>query len=243
MQVIPAIDLRGGFCVRLRQGDYDQETIFGEDPAAMAARWESEGASRIHLVDLDGAKTGTPVNVESVRAILQTVSVPCQLGGGVRDERTIAAWLDAGLERVIVGTQALRDPAWFREMALKYPGRLALGLDARNGKVATDGWLETSDTAATDLAEQFDDLPMAAIIYTDIARDGTLEGPNRDATGALCRRVKTPVIASGGVGGLIDIERLATLPVAGCIVGRALYEGKFSLADALAKAGGASKST
>jgi len=243
MQVIPAIDLRGGFCVRLRQGDYDQETIFGEDPAAMAARWESEGASRIHLVDLDGAKTGTPVNVESVRAILQTVSVPCQLGGGVRDERTIAAWLDAGLERVIVGTQALRDPAWFREMALKYPGRLALGLDARNGKVATDGWLETSDTAATDLAEQFDDLPMAAIIYTDIARDGTLEGPNHDATGALCRRVKTPVIASGGVGGLIDIERLATLPVAGCIVGRALYEGKFSLADALAKAGGASKST
>jgi len=242
MQVIPAIDLRGGFCVRLRQGDYDQETVFGEDPAAMAARWESEGASRIHLVDLDGAKTGNPVNVDSVRAILKAVTVPCQLGGGVRDERTISAWLEAGLDRVIVGTQALRDPAWFRSMALKYPGRLALGLDARNGMVATDGWLETSNTSATDLAEQFEDLPTAAIIYTDIARDGTLEGPNLDATGALCRRVKTPVIASGGVGALIDIERLATLPVAGCIVGRALYEGKFSLADALAKAGEAPKS-
>lgn len=242
MQVIPAIDLRGGLCVRLRQGDYDQETVFGEDPAAMAARWESEGASRIHLVDLDGAKSGNPVNADSVRAILKAVKVPCQLGGGVRDERTIAAWLEAGLERVIVGTQALRDPAWFRSMVEKYPGRVALGLDARNGMVATDGWLETSNTSATELAEQFDDLPMAAIIYTDIARDGTLEGPNIDSTGALCRRVKTPVIASGGVGALIDIERLATLPVAGCIVGRALYEGKFTMADALAKAGEAPKS-
>lgn len=242
MQVIPAIDLRGGLCVRLRQGDYDRETVFGEDPAAMAARWEKAGAERIHLVDLDGAKTGDPVNVEPVRAILRAVSVPCQLGGGVRDERTIAAWLDAGLERVIVGTQALRDPEWFRSMTLKHPGRLALGLDARDGKVATDGWLKTSNVVAAVLAEQFDDLPLAAIIYTDIARDGTLEGPNIDATAALCRRVKTPVIASGGVGNLIDIERLATLPLAGCIVGRALYEGKFSLADALAKAGEAPKS-
>lgn len=242
MQVIPAIDLRGGLCVRLRQGDYNQETVFGEDPAAMAARWESEGAARIHLVDLDGAKSGSPVNVDSVRAILKTVKVPCQLGGGVRDERTIATWLEAGLERVIVGTQALRDPAWFRSMVEKYPGRVALGLDARDGNVATDGWLETSNTTATELAEQFDDLPMAAIIYTDIARDGTLEGPNIDATGALCRRVKTPVIASGGVGELNDIERLATLPVAGCIVGRALYEGKFTMADALAKAREAPKS-
>lgn len=243
MQVIPAIDLRGGLCVRLQQGDYDRETVFGEDPAAMAARWESEGAARIHLVDLDGAKSGAPVNIDPVRAILRAVSVPCQLGGGVRDERTIAAWIDAGLERVIVGTQALRDPEWFRSMALKYPGQVALGLDARNGKVATDGWLKTSDIPAAVLAQQFDDLPMAAIIYTDIARDGTLEGPNLDATGALCQRVKTPVIASGGVGNLIDIERLATLPVAGCIVGRALYEGKFSLAEALAKAKGAQTSS
>jgi phosphoribosylformimino-5-aminoimidazole carboxamide ribotide isomerase len=237
MQVIPAIDLRGGLCVRLRQGDYDRETVFGDDPAAMAARWESQGAARIHLVDLDGAKAGRPVNVEPVRAIIRTVSVPCQLGGGVRDEATIAAWLEAGVDRVVVGTQALRDPDWFRDMARAYPGRLALGLDARDGKVATDGWLETSDVAAPDLAEQFDDLPLAAIIYTDLARDGTLEGPNLESTAALCRRVKTPVIASGGVGELADVERLATLPVAGCIVGRALYEGKFTLSDAVARSG------
>lgn len=238
MQVIPAIDLRGGLCVRLRQGDYDRETVFGDDPAAMAARWESEGATRIHLVDLDGAKAGAPVNVDSVRAIIRAVTVPCQLGGGVRDERTIAAWLDAGLERVIVGTQALRDPEWFRSMAETFPGRLVLGLDARDGRVATDGWLETSNVTAPLLAKQFDDLPLAAIIYTDIACDGMLKGPNLEATDALCRHVKTPVIASGGVGGLADIESLATLPVAGCIVGRALYEGKFSLADAVARAGG-----
>lgn len=238
MQVIPAIDLRGGLCVRLRQGDYDRETVFGDDPAAMAARWESEGATRIHLVDLDGAKAGAPVNVDSVRAIIRAVTVPCQLGGGVRDERTIAAWLDAGLERVIVGTQALRDPEWFRNMAETFPGRLVLGLDARDGRVATDGWLETSNVTAPLLAKQFDDLPLAAIIYTDIACDGMLKGPNLEATDALCRHVKTPVIASGGVGGLADIESLATLPVAGCIVGRALYEGKFSLADAVARAGG-----
>jgi len=237
MQVIPAIDLRGGLCVRLRQGDYDRETVFGDDPAAMAAKWESEGAGRIHLVDLDGAKAGKPVNVDSVRAIVRAVSVPCQLGGGVRDERTIAAWLDAGLERVIVGTQALRDPDWFRTMAEMFPGRLILGLDARDGQVATDGWLETSNVTAPLLAKQFDDLPLAAIIYTDIARDGMLEGPNLEATDALCRHLKTPVIASGGVGGLGDIESLAKLPVAGCIVGRALYEGKFSLAEAVAKSG------
>ncbi|WP_165072520.1 1-(5-phosphoribosyl)-5-[(5-phosphoribosylamino)methylideneamino]imidazole-4-carboxamide isomerase [Paludisphaera rhizosphaerae] len=236
MQVIPAIDLRGGLCVRLRQGDYDRETVFGDDPAAMAGRWVSEGATRIHLVDLDGAKAGKPVNVEAVRSIVAAVGVPCQLGGGVRDEKTIDAWLDAGLDRVIVGTQALRDPSWFRSMAEKHPGRLVLGLDARDGMVATDGWLETSDVSAAELAATFDALPLAAIIYTDIARDGTLEGPNLDATAALCRRVKTPVIASGGVGEITDVDRLATLPVAGCIVGRALYEGKFSLKDAVERA-------
>jgi phosphoribosylformimino-5-aminoimidazole carboxamide ribotide isomerase len=203
----------------------------------MASRWESQGAARIHLVDLDGAKAGRPVNVEPVRAIIRAVSVPCQLGGGVRDEGTIAAWIEAGVDRVVVGTQALRDPDWFRGMARAFPGRLALGLDARDGKVATDGWLETSDVAAPDLAERFDDLPLAAIIYTDIARDGTLEGPNLESTAALCRRVKTPVIASGGVGELADVERVATLPVAGCIVGRALYEGKFTLSDAVARSG------
>jgi phosphoribosylformimino-5-aminoimidazole carboxamide ribotide isomerase len=237
MQVIPAIDLRGGCCVRLRQGDYGQETIFGDDPAAMAARWEADGASRIHLVDLDGAKAGRPVNVEAVRAILGRVDVPCQLGGGVRDESTIAAWLDAGLDRVIVGTQALKDPAWFRAMIAKYPGRLVLGLDARDGRVATEGWLDVSSVEAVALAEQFQDLALAAVIYTDIARDGMLEGPNLASTEALALRIKTPVIASGGVGSLEDLERLAKLPVAGCVVGRALYDGRFSLREARERAG------
>jgi phosphoribosylformimino-5-aminoimidazole carboxamide ribotide isomerase len=235
MRVIPAIDLRGGLCVRLQQGDYHRETVFGDDPAAMARRWEADGASVIHLVDLDGAKAGRPVNIEPVRRIVRSVSVPCQLGGGVRDQDTIAAWLDAGIDRVIVGTQALRDPEWFRSMIDAYPGRLVLGLDARQGKVAAEGWLETSTVEATTLARQFDDLPLASIIYTDITRDGTLAGPNLEATGALAGRMKTPVIASGGVGCLADLERLAGLPLAGCIVGRALYEGKFSLSDAIGR--------
>jgi phosphoribosylformimino-5-aminoimidazole carboxamide ribotide isomerase len=237
MQVIPAIDLRGGRCVRLQQGDYARETVFGDDPAAMAAKWESEGASRIHLVDLDGAKEGRPVNVEAVKAILARVKVPCQLGGGVRDEATIVAWLEAGLDRVIVGTRALQDPPWFRSMIVKYPGRLTLGLDARDGRVATGGWLDVSSVDATTLALQFDDLPLASVIYTDIARDGMLEGANLETTGALARALKTPVTASGGVGGLEDLARLAGLPVEAVIVGRALYEGRFRLSEARERAG------
>ncbi len=213
MQVIPAIDLRGGRCVRLRQGDFDQETVFGDDPAAMAARWESEGASRIHLVDLDGAKAGRPVNVEAVTRIVERVEVPCQLGGGLRDQATIAAWLEAGLDRVVVGTQALRDPDWFGRMAETYPGRLILGLDARDGRVATAGLARASRALqALTLARQFDALPLAGIIYTDIARDGTLEGPNLRRHRRAGRSVRTPVIASGGVGELEDLERLAVLP-------------------------------
>ncbi len=237
MQVIPAIDLRGGRCVRLQQGDYARETVFGDDPAAMAAKWESEGASRIHLVDLDGAKEGRPVNVEAVKSILSRVKAPCQLGGGVRDEATIAAWLEAGLDRVIVGTRALQDPPWFRSMVEKYPGRLTLGLDAKGGRVATGGWLDVSSVDATTLALQFDDLPLAAVIYTDIARDGMLEGPNLETTGALAHALKTPVTASGGVGGLEDLARLATLPVEAVIVGRALYDGRFRLSEARERAG------
>lgn len=237
MQIIPAIDLRGGRCVRLQQGDYDRETVFGDDPAAMALRWQAEGAGRIHLVDLDGAKEGKPVNVEAVRAILGAVRVPCQLGGGVRDEATIETWLGAGLDRVIVGTQALRDPAWFRQIVQSHPGRIVLGLDARDGKVATDGWLDVSEIPATEMAAQFDDVPLAAAIYTDIARDGMLQGPNLAATEALARRLRVPVIASGGVSSLEDIARLAALPVAGCIVGRALYDGRFRLREARQRAG------
>lgn len=233
MEVIPAIDLRGGRCVRLQQGDYGRETIFGDDPAALAAQWESEGAKRLHLVDLDGAREGRPVNVEAVRSILARVRIPCQLGGGVRDEATVDTWLDAGIGRVIIGTQALKDPAWFRRLVSRRPGRIVLGLDARGGKVATAGWLDVSEVEALPLAEQFDDLPLAAVVYTDIARDGMLGGPNIEATEALAKRLKTPVIASGGVGTLDDLDRLATTQVAGCIVGRALYEGRFRLREAL----------
>ncbi|HEX8203531.1 MAG TPA: 1-(5-phosphoribosyl)-5-[(5-phosphoribosylamino)methylideneamino] imidazole-4-carboxamide isomerase, partial [Isosphaeraceae bacterium] len=186
-----------------------------------------------HLVDLDGAKLGHPVNIESVREILARVDVPCQLGGGIRDEETVETWLGAGLDRVIVGTQALRDPPWFRAIALRHPGRIVLGLDARDGRVATSGWLDVSTVAATDLAEQFDDLPLAGVVYTDISRDGMLEGPNLAATEALAQRLKTPVIASGGVGSLEDLARLATLPIAAVIVGRALYEGRFRFREAL----------
>ena len=233
MQVIPAIDLRGGRCVRLRQGDFDQETVFGDDPSAMALRWQQGGAERIHLVDLDGAKAGRPVNVEAVKQIVERVSVPCQLGGGLRDQATIAAWLGSGLDRVVVGTQALRDPDWFARMAERFPGRLLLGLDARDGKVATEGWIDVSSIQALTFARQFESLPIAGIIYTDIERDGMLGGPNLESIAALAGSVKTPVIASGGIGELLDLDNLAAIPVAGCIVGRALYEGRFSLSQAI----------
>ncbi len=233
MEVIPAIDLRGGRCVRLRQGDYDQETVFGDDPAAMAERWESQGATRIHLVDLDGAKLGKPVNVEAVRSILSRVRIPCQLGGGVRDEQTVATWFEAGIDRLIVGTQALKDPAWFEMMTARYPGHLILGLDAKDGQVATEGWLDVSSVVATELARQYDTLPLAGIIYTDIGRDGMLEGPNVEATEALARNLQTPVTASGGVGRLDDLRKLAETPVAACIVGVALYRHHFTLAEAI----------
>lgn len=236
MEVVPAIDLRGGQCVRLRQGDYAQETVFGADPAAMAERWAAEGARRIHLVDLDGAREGKPVNVGAVRSILDRVEVPCQLGGGVRDEVTIATWLEAGLDRVIIGTQALKHPGWFAEMAQRYPGRLVLGLDARDGQVATDGWLDVSTTAAVDLAREFDHLPLAGLIYTDISRDGMLAGPNIDATADLAAKLKTPVTASGGVSQLEDLRLLAQTSVVACIVGVALYSQRFSLAAAIAAA-------
>jgi phosphoribosylformimino-5-aminoimidazole carboxamide ribotide isomerase len=238
MQVIPAIDLRGGRCVRLREGDFERETVFGDDPSAMAARWESEGAARIHIVDLDGAKSGRRVNIEAVERILGQVRVPCQIGGGVRDQATIAAWLEAGVAAVVIGTQALRAPDWFALMARTYPGRLFLGLDARDGRVAADGWLDVSSTPALELAGRFDSLPLAGIVYTDIARDGTLEGPNLVAIGELAESVRTPVIASGGVGTLEDLDRLFELPIAGCIVGRALYEGRFALEQAIRRGAG-----
>jgi phosphoribosylformimino-5-aminoimidazole carboxamide ribotide isomerase len=236
MQVWPAIDLRAGKCVRLQQGDYGRETVFGDDPAAMARHWVDEGAECLHLVDLDGAKAGWPANLDSVRAILAAVDVPCELGGGIRDEETIASLLELGLARLVVGTKALREPDWFHQVANRFPGRLVLGLDARNGRVATDGWLETSDTSAVELARRFNDEPLAAVVYTDIATDGMLAGPNLSAIREMQAAVRLPIIASGGVTTANDVAQLAALGVAGCIIGRALYDGKLTLKDALVTA-------
>jgi phosphoribosylformimino-5-aminoimidazole carboxamide ribotide isomerase len=240
MQIWPAIDLRGGKCVRLEQGDYQRETVFGEDPAGMARHWADEGGEFLHLVDLDGARGGRVENWASIEAILAAVSIPCELGGGIRDEATIARLLDLGLSRAVIGTLALKQPDWFRQMCRKFPGRLALGIDARNGRVATEGWLETSSVSAVELARELAREPVAAIIYTDIDTDGMLAGPNLTALAEMQRAVDLPVIASGGVATADDITRLAALPVAGCIIGRALYEGTLSLADALARARGGS---
>jgi phosphoribosylformimino-5-aminoimidazole carboxamide ribotide isomerase len=236
MQIWPAIDLRGGKCVRLRQGDYDQETIFGDDPAAMARHWVDEGAEYLHLVDLDGARDGKPANLAGVAAILSAVNIPCELGGGIRDEATIAELLDLGLSRLVVGTKALREPDWFRQMCRRFPGQLVLGIDARDGHVATDGWLETSSVRATELAQQFNSEPVAAIVYTDIAVDGMLCGPNLESLAEMRDAVSLPVIASGGVHTAKDVAALARLAVAGCIIGRALYERTIQLRAALAAA-------
>lgn len=233
MQIWPAIDLRGGKCVRLQQGDYDRETVFGDDPAEVAKRWVDEGAQQLHLVDLDGAREGETANGEAVAAILSAVGVPCELGGGIRDEETIRRWLDAGISRLVIGTRAPADPAWFREVCRRFPGRLTLGIDARDGKVATHGWRETSGMEAKKLAGWFDSEPLAAIIYTDIARDGMMSGPNFEAIAMLQAAVRVPVIASGGVTTAEDVRRLAAMGVAGCIIGRSLYEGKLTLAEAI----------
>lgn len=233
MQIYPAIDLRGGQCVRLRQGDYDQETVFGADPAAIARRWVAEGASFLHLVDLDGAKAGQPVNEASIRGIVQAAGVPCQLGGGLRSEDHIGAALSWGVSRVIVGTKALQSPQWLEEMSRKFPDRIVLGIDAKQGRVATQGWLEVSDVSAIGLAHQFQALPLAGIVYTDISRDGMLQGVNVEAMTEMVQATRLPVIASGGVTTLDDIRGLAAIPVAGCIIGRALYEGRLTLKDIL----------
>jgi phosphoribosylformimino-5-aminoimidazole carboxamide ribotide isomerase len=240
MEIIPAIDLRGGKCVRLRQGDYARETVFGE-PAEMALRWKGEGATRLHLVDLDGAKAGRPVNVEAVQAIVQQTGLPCQLGGGLREEASIRMMLeDVGLERVIVGTKALKAPDWFREMTKKFPGRLVLGIDAHNSMVATEGWLDVSHTSALDLARGYAQLPIAAIICTNIANDGMMQGVDPKTIDDLCQMsdLGVPVIASGGVTTVVDIENLVRAAqshprLVGAIVGRALYEGTLTVKEAV----------
>jgi phosphoribosylformimino-5-aminoimidazole carboxamide ribotide isomerase len=233
MQIYPAIDLRGGCCVRLRQGDYAQETVFDNDPVAVARRWERQGADWLHLVDLDGAKAGRPVNGEAVKRIRDAVSIPCQFGGGLRDDGHIEDAFEWGVERVVLGTRALKDPAWLREVCGRFPGRIVLGLDARGGRVATHGWLETSELTAVEVARQVSAWPLAAIVYTDINKDGMLGGPNFDALAEVRDAARVPVIASGGVTTVDDVRTLTELKLAGCIIGRALYEGRIDLAAAL----------
>ncbi|MCA9230754.1 MAG: 1-(5-phosphoribosyl)-5-[(5-phosphoribosylamino)methylideneamino]imidazole-4-carboxamide isomerase [Planctomycetales bacterium] len=233
MQIWPAIDLLGGRCVRLEQGDYAKETVFSDDPVAVARQFQDQGAEHLHLVDLDGARDGQPTNFEIVRQIVAAVDMECELGGGVRDQATIDALLATGLSRLVLGTSALKNAAWFRQMCRQYPRQLVLGIDARNGMVATDGWLETSNTPATTLADQFRDVPLAAIVYTDIATDGMLAGPNVAAMAEMQNHVDIPVVASGGVTRVDDVQELAAAGLAAAIIGRALYAEKITLPEAL----------
>ncbi len=234
MILYPAIDLKDGQAVRLVHGDMEQSTVFNDDPAAQARAFVEAGCQWLHLVDLNGAFAGQPVNAAPVEAILKQCNVPAQLGGGIRDMATIEAWLDKGLARVILGTIAVENPELVREAARAFPGKVAVGIDARNGRVATKGWATETDIMVTDLAKSFEDAGVAAIIYTDILRDGAMGGPNIDATADLARAVTIPVIASGGVSSLDDLKALkATNVISGAISGRALYDGAIDLAQAL----------
>lgn len=238
MILFPAIDLKEGRCVRLKQGDMAQATIFNDDPAAQARQFEEQGFRWLHVVDLDGAFAGKPMNAAAVEAILARVAFPVQLGGGIRDMATVEAWLAKGISRVIIGTAAVRDPAFVKAAARAFPGKVAVGIDARDGQVAVEGWAETSALAAADLGRRFEDAGVSAIIYTDIARDGMLQGINWDGTIALAGALSIPVIASGGLASMADIERLCAPDaalLAGAITGRALYDGRIDAAAALAR--------
>jgi phosphoribosylformimino-5-aminoimidazole carboxamide ribotide isomerase len=235
--LFPAIDLKDGQCVRLEQGDMARATVFNRDPAAQAKTFEAQGFEYLHVVDLDGAFAGKPMNAAAIERIVGTISIPVQLGGGIRDTATVARWLDRGVARVIIGTAAVRDPLFVRQAAKNFPGRVAVGFDARDGKVAVDGWAQTSELSALDLAKRFEDAGVAAIVYTDISRDGMLKGLNLDATIALAEAVSIPVIASGGLASLDDIKALLhprAKKLAGAIAGRALYDGRLDPAEALA---------
>ncbi len=240
MILFPAIDLKNGECVRLIHGDMEQATVFNTDPAAQAAAFEAQGFTYLHVVDLDGAFAGQPVNADAVRNILARVKMPVQLGGGIRDLRTVESWLKAGVTRVIIGSAALRDPDLVREAARQFPNQIAVGIDARHGLVAVDGWATTSQTTAIELGQRFEDAGVAAIIYTDIMRDGVLKGLNIDETLALANAVSIPVIASGGLASIEDVKRLLEpdcARLAGAITGRALYDGRIDPAEALALIG------
>ena len=236
MIIIPAVDIKEGRCVRLFQGRMDSETVFSDDPAAMAKRWEDEGAELIHVVDLDGAVGKRPQNTDSVRKILETVNVPVQVGGGIRNEETIKMYLDFGIERVIVGTEAIQNPKLVKDACRVFPGQIVVGIDARKGMVAIEGWTKTTEIQAVDLAKQFEDCGVAAIIFTDIHRDGMQTGPNINETRHLAEKVSIPVIASGGVSTIEDIITLLPLKkagITGVITGRAIYNGTLNLKEAI----------
>ena len=236
MILFPAIDLKNGQCVRLEQGDMSRATVFNLDPAAQAKTFETQGFEYLHVVDLDGAFAGKPVNARAVEAMLKAVTFPVQVGGGIRDLATVEAWLSKGIRRVIIGTAAVRDPALVKEATKKFPGRVAVGLDARDGKVAVEGWAKTSTVTALEIAQRFEDAGVAAIIFTDIARDGMLKGLNLDATIALADYISIPVIASGGFASIDDVKALLqprAKKLEGAISGRALYDGRVDPAEAL----------
>jgi phosphoribosylformimino-5-aminoimidazole carboxamide ribotide isomerase len=234
--LFPAIDLKEGLAVRLEQGDMARATIFHRDPAAQARAFEQQGFEYLHIVDLDGAFAGKPMNAAAVDRILETVGIPVQLGGGVRDTATVENWLEKGIDRIIIGTAAVRDPPFVKQAARDYPGRIAVGLDARDGKVAVEGWAETSELSVLDIARRFEDVGVSAIVYTDIARDGMVRGLNLDATVALAEAIRIPIIASGGLASIEDIKELISPragKLAGAIAGRALYDGRLDAAEAL----------
>ena len=242
MILFPAIDLKNGQCVRLEQGDMARATVFNLDPAAQAQSFAAQGFQYLHVVDLDGAFAGKPMNAQAVEAMLKVVSMPVQLGGGIRDLKTIEAWPSKGIARVIIGTAAVRDPALVKEAAKAFPGRVAVGLDARDGNVAVEGWAESSQVTALDIAQRFEDAGVAAIIFTDIARDGLLKGINWDATIALAEAISIPVIASGGLASIEDVKTLLSpraKKLEGAIAGRALYDGRLDPTEALALIGAA----
>lgn len=237
MILFPAIDLKDGQCVRLEQGDMARATVFNLSPAAQAQSFAEQGFEYLHVVDLDGAFAGKPVNAEAVEAMLKTIRIPVQLGGGIRDLKTVEAWLDKGITRVIIGTAAVRDPDLVKAAAKTFPGRVAVGLDARDGKVAVEGWAEISEVTVLEIARRFEDAGVAAIIFTDIARDGLLKGLNLEATIALADNISIPVIASGGLASIEDVKAMLTpraARLAGAIAGRALYDGRLDPAAALA---------
>lgn len=237
MMIIPAVDIKNGKCVRLLQGRMEDETVFSDDPAAMAQKWANAGAELIHVVDLDGAFEKRPQNLDAVKNIINSVDTPIQLGGGIRNERAVETALELGVQRVIIGTEAIKNPQWVRQIARKYPGQIVVGIDARDGRVAIEGWTETTPIRAIDLARQFEDCGVAAINFTDIYRDGMQTGPNIAETGRLAEAIKIPVVASGGVSTIEDIKNLLPLTavgVSGVITGKALYSGTLDFKQAMA---------